>query len=156
MLTEYENVSLTGRAKARLRRHPSTNTCFSMVTVIRPVERKMIKTWSDELFFLYRISAKSHFNQPHIENKQSEDWITFRSSELQQTVSQMCKFFCVCFSECWAFFLLYSYRIWCHLISILRWWENSIFMKSSTPTFQSEEIWCVVAVTLIILVNNRW
>ena len=40
--TENENVSLTGWARGGIRRHPSTNSSFSMVTVIRPVERKIV------------------------------------------------------------------------------------------------------------------
>lgn len=42
------NITLTGWARARARRHPITKATFSMVTVITPVERK-IKARSDAL-----------------------------------------------------------------------------------------------------------
>lgn len=41
---EFDSVVLTGCARAKLRRHPRTNTTFSMVTVVKPVEKKIMKT----------------------------------------------------------------------------------------------------------------
>ena len=125
--TENANVSLTGWASARLRRHPSTNTSFSMVTVIRPVERKITDLIRWTVFPKYQ---QSHPLTNLTWKKKSEDSITFRSSELQQTVLQMIEGL-LCFSECWTF-PLYSFRIWCHLISIMHCWEIANIMKSST------------------------
>lgn len=63
---EFKNVTLTGCARVRLRRHPSTNITFSMVIVFIPVKEKIIKMDKRESFS--EISANSPFHQLHGEN----------------------------------------------------------------------------------------
>ena len=82
---ENGNVRLTGWARAKLRRHPSTNTTFSMVTVITPVEKGILKTCSDGQLFQNISKITSNLTQKI--QKQKINIITFKSSELQQIVS---------------------------------------------------------------------
>lgn len=63
---EFKNATLTGCARVRLRRHPSTNITFTMVIVLISVKKKIIKM--DKTKSFSEISANSPFHQLHREN----------------------------------------------------------------------------------------